>query len=110
MKTITILGEEVKIGFSMAVELAYEEMTDEAFDVGRLARQKNSLAMGMASIKTFNPETKLTMEQIAMNASYEEIKALNDTVVSEMLDWLKIPKVIKEQAQPSEEGEDNQKN
>ena len=94
--TITILGEEIKIGFNMAVEIAYEEIAGIAFDLKELNSQKNSMALYMAAIITFNPDTKLTFDDIIMKATAAEISALGKAVVDAMEKWMKVPDVIPE--------------
>ena len=52
---VKILGEEIAIKFNMAVEIGYEEILGEAFDVSQLDKQKNSLALYMSAILASNP-------------------------------------------------------
>lgn len=102
--TITILGEEIKIGFNMAVEIAYEEIAGKAFDLKELNNQKNSMALYMAAIITFNPDTKLTFDDIIMKATAAEISALGKAVVDAMEEWMKVPEVIPaDEQKPDEE-------
>ena len=102
--TITILGEEIKIGFNMAVEIAYEEIAGKAFDLKELNSQKNSMALYMAAIITFNPNTKLTFDDIIMKATAAEISALGKAVVDAMEEWMKVPEVIPaDEQKPDEE-------
>ena len=92
--TITILGEEIKIGFCMAVEIAYEEIAGKPFVLTELNSQKNSMALYMADIITFNPDTKLTFDDIVTKATAAEINALGKAVMKAMEKWMKVPDVI----------------
>lgn len=78
----------------MAVELAYEEITGEPFDVASLKSMKNTVALGMAAILTANPDTGITIERLLREASGKEIGDLNRAVIESMSEWLSIPKVI----------------
>lgn len=114
-KTISILGEEVKIGFSMAVEIAYEDITDteEGFSIKQLTKQKNIVALCMAAIIVFNHETKITMERFMKEITAEEYDAVSTAVVQAMTEWMKIPKTLSSEDQkPDEEqqGEEKPKN
>ena len=42
---IKILKEEIDIQFNMAVELAYEELTGEEFNVESLKKMKNTIVL-----------------------------------------------------------------
>lgn len=103
---ITILEEEIEIRFCIAVELAYEEITGEPFDLKGLNKMKNSVALGMAAITVSNPDTQITVEKLVKEASGQEFAALNTAVVNSMTEWLGIPKVIedaeKNEPQPDE--------
>lgn len=114
-KTISILGEEVKIGFSMAVEIAYEDITDteEGFSIKQLTKQKNIVALCMAAIIVFNPETKITMERFMKEITAEEYDAVSTAVVQAMTKWMKIPKTLSSEDQKPDEdqqGEEKPKN
>lgn len=91
---INILKEEIDIRFNMAVELAYEEITDEEFNVESLKKMKNTLALGMAAIIVANKNTEITIDRLLKEATGPEIAALNQAVLESMTEWLSIPEVI----------------
>lgn len=109
---VNILNEVVDIQFNMAVELAYEEITDEAFDIDSLKKAKNSLALCMAAIIANNEDTQITIDRLMKEANGKEIAALNSAIITAMIEWLKIPAVItKEEAkdeQPDVNDEEEQ--
>ena len=102
-KTITILGEDVRIGFSMAVEIAYEDITDseEGFSLQQLTRQKNLMALCMATIIVYNPDTKITMERFIREVSAEEYNTITQAVLEAMTAWMKIPKALAKDDKPT---------
>ena len=104
MKRIKILGEGIEIGFCMEVEIAYEEMTDTAFDVQTLDRRKNMLALAMACVITYNKECGVTMERLLTEATADDVATLTNAVVEEMLAWMKIPTTA-EKAPDSDEAD-----
>lgn len=112
MTQLTILGEEVKITFNMACELAFEEISGEAFSVESLGKTKNTVALDMAVILTANPDTKITIDRLLHEASGYELGLLNKAVYAEMTAWLQIPKVItdEEAKEPIDEDEEKPKN
>lgn len=107
-KTITILGEEVKIDFNMAVEIAYEEISGKPFNVEDLKTQTASIALYMAAIITSNPDTTITVERLMKEASGQEIGLLSQTIINAMVEWMAIPSVIKEE-QPKNDADKKEK-
>ena len=105
--TITILGEDIKIGFCMAVELTYEEIAKKPFVLSELNSQQNSMALYMAAIITYNPDTNLSFDNIVRNASAAEINELGKAVMKAMEKCMKVPDVIPEE---EHKGDENPKN
>ena len=101
---VKILGEELEIRFNMAVEIGYEDIIGEAFDVTQLDKQKNSIALYMSAIIANNPDTKVTMERLLTEATGHEIAQLSNAVVDAMTEWMKMPAVTSEE-QKDEEGD-----
>ena len=91
---VKISNEEIDIQFNMAVEIAYEEVAGEPFNIESLSKMKNTMALCMAAIVAANPETGITMEYLLKNASVKEIGELKNAVTETMMEWLQIPKVI----------------
>lgn len=101
-KKVTVLGETIDIRFNMAVEIAYEDIANEPFNVQSLERQKNIVALCMAAIIVNNPETKITAERFIREVASDEYNAIVSAVIEAMTEWMKIPSVIP-QEKPSEE-------
>jgi len=107
-QTITILGEQVDIRFNMAVEIAYEEITGDPFNIETLNKQKNSLALYMAAIITANPETNITIERLMTEASGAEIGQLATAVIESMTQWMHIPDVLPKEDHPEKKDADDE--
>ena len=111
---VTILGEEIVIHFCMAVEIAYEEITGEPFNIESLNSQKNSIALYMAAILTAKPDTEITVDRLLKEASGQEIVNVATAVINSMTEWMKMPAIIPDdEPQPEEEEDaegDKQKN
>lgn len=96
---VNILKEEINIQFNMAIEIAYEEISGETFNVESLKKMRNTIALDMAAIIAAKPDTEITIERLMKEAKGPEIAALNKAVIDEMTAWLNIPEVIaKEEA------------
>ena len=91
---VKISNEEIDIQFNMAVEIAYEEVAGEPFNIESLSKMKNTMALCMAAIVAANPDTSITMDYLLKNASVKEIGELKNAVTETMMEWLQIPKVI----------------
>ena len=104
-KKVTVLGEELDIRFNMAVEIAYEEIANEPFNVQSLERQKNIVALCMATIIANNPETKITAERFIREVASDEYNTLVSAVIEAMTEWMKIPSVIPPDKPTEEEAE-----
>ena len=104
---VKILGEEIAIKFNMAVEIGYEEILGEAFDVTQLDKQKNSLALYMSAILASNPETAITMDRLLTEASGPEIAQLSQAVIEAMTAWMELPAVMEEEKKEEGDAEKN---
>lgn len=103
MQTINIIDKEVKIAFNLATEIAYEQITGEAFGIEKLSFTKNAVALYMAAIIANNPDIDITTDDLISKASGKEVKALSDAIYAEMKAWMNIPDVMDEQEEKKEE-------
>jgi hypothetical protein len=104
MQQIKFLGKEIKIAFNVAVQIEYENITGEPFDVAKLAYMKNSVALYEAAIKVSNPDAGITSKDIIENASSEDMNFISTAVVDELTAWINVPDLINEE--PAKEGEE----
>ena len=91
---IDLFGESLDIAFNMAVEIGYEEITGEAFDIEGIKRSKNMVALLYSSIAVNNPDTAITIDDLYRKAKASDIVALRDCVFAAMNEWIAVPKVI----------------
>lgn len=89
----------------MAVEIAYEEISGQPFDVNELQKTKNTVLLYLAAIVANNPDCGITFDDIAFKATLPEIAELRAAVVDSMGEWMQIPDVMKEEKK-DEEGDD----
>lgn len=108
MKQIEILGEKVNIIFNFSVELAFEEIAEEAFNIEKLSRKKYQLVLYMAAIVANNEETEITLNRLAKEATAHELNALDNAIAEEMKVWMHIPTMFNNE-NASEETDENKK-
>ena len=106
MQKIKLLGKEVNIAFNLATEIAYEQITGEAFAIDKLSFTKNAVALYMAAIIANNPDIDITTEDIISKASGAEVKALSNAIYAEMKAWMNIPDVMTEKEENKDEDEE----
>lgn len=106
MQKINLLGKEVNIAFNLATEIAYEQITGEAFGIEKLSFTKNAAALYMAAIIANNPDIDITTEDFISKASGAEVKALSDAIYAEMKAWMNIPDVMDKKVEEKEEDEE----
>ena len=106
MQKIKLLGKDVNIAFNLATEIAYEQITGEAFGIEKLSFTKNAVALYMAAIIANNPDIDITTEDIISKASGTEVKALSDAIYAEMKAWMDIPDVMVEKVEAKDEDEE----
>ena len=106
-KTVTILGHELNISFNMAVEIEYEELSGKPFDLQQMDTQKATMQLCYASMKVSNDNVPFTIDEMNCKATFRETAELKAAVIEAMNDWLGIPAVMAEEAQPAAEEEKN---
>lgn len=106
-KTVTILGHVLNISFNMAVEIEYEELSGKPFDLRQMDTQKATIQLCYAVLKVFNDKVPFTIDEMNRKATFSETKALKAAVIEAMSEWVGIPAVMAEEAQPAAEGEKN---
>lgn len=100
--SVKMLGEELKIKFNLAVEICYEQITGNAFDLDALKMTSNAIALYYAAIITNNPETSIKIEDLLCNATGQEISALSKAVFSSIDKWCKGAKPNEEESSEQE--------
>ena len=85
-RTVTILGEQVKVKFNMAMEVAFEEISGMPFKLKDLDSVKNTLILYTAIIIANNPGSNIDYIRLITEASFGEIKAMRDATIAAMVD------------------------
>ena len=106
-KKVTINGHELSVVFNMAVEIEYEDISGQPFDIPSMTTQKATMQLCYASLKVANGKLPFTFDELKKSISVEEWLALKDTVIAIMTEWFHIPAVMKEENQNEEEAEKN---
>ena len=98
MKTrkIHFLGEDLKIAFNLAVMIAFEQISEQAFDNAILKTTKGQLILYTAVIIANNPDTKITMERLMTEPNALDIQRLDKEVAGAMKDYYVIEPQDKE--------------
>ena len=64
MKTIKILGQEVKIAFNLATQIAYERIKKEPFNIEALNNMESAVVLYAACIIANNEKTTITIDML----------------------------------------------
>jgi len=87
--------DELSIRFNMAVEIAYEDITGEPFDLMTISKsKKNLLSLYSAVIITCNKDSKVTTDDLLFNLDGEELTKIDAAISECMRDWLHLPLVM----------------
>lgn len=108
MNTVKINGHELNVVFNMAVEIEYEDMSGQPFDLEKMNTQKATMQLCYASMKVANSKLPFTFDQLNGIISFSETTELKNAVLTAMHDWLNIPSVMANNDQtPTEEEQKN---
>ena len=88
-RKITIMGKDVNIAYNMATQIAYEEITDKAFDTESLNKASNMMALYYACIVANNESIDISFDQLLAEADAHDIKVLREAVIESFTDWCK---------------------
>lgn len=109
MKKITLFGEELTFAFSLAVQIFYEKATDTAFDLRDLTKAECRAALYFAIIAVNNPETKITLDMLIREVSFDDIKMIDEATNEVVSAWYHIPTPANFDEEPApEEPEDEE--
>ena len=106
-KKVTINGGEFDVTFNMAVEIEYEDMSGQPFDVASMNTQKATMQLCYASLKEANDKLPFSFDELKNTINIEEWIALKDAVIGAMTEWFHIPAVMQEDANSEGESEKN---
>ena len=87
MKTIKILGQEVKIAFNLATQIAYERIRKQPFSIEALNNTESAVVLYAACIIANNEKPSITIENLLKDATAPEIAELSKAVVESVKEW-----------------------
>jgi hypothetical protein len=116
---VTLFGHEYEVIFNMAVQIEFEEMSGQQFDLGgenrpgTLGTQKATMQLCYASLKVANNKLPFSFDQLIgkepfdleLGLSVGETADLKNAVIDEMFEWFAIPKVMLEEEKPQADDE-----
>lgn len=106
---ITLFEKEYEVGFCMATQVKYEEMSGQPFDPASLDTQKATMQLCYAALEVSNGTLPFTFDEMNKKLTVSETGQLKNAVITEMTQWFEIPAVMEREAEPQEEG-DGEKN
>lgn len=115
-KKIIINGQEYPIVFTMDTLMNFEQIVGRSFFESDFKTIKDRMALIIAAVITANEKTTLTIEAIKGENNLESVKQIIEAyaVVAELMgEFFKVPEMVKkseEKEQPTDEGDDKQKN
>lgn len=108
---ITINGVDYPVIFNMLTMSNFEEITEKAFFEANISKVNNNMAIIMAAALAADKKTKLTIEELRGQDSfedYQQIIAAYKVVMELANDFFKIPKVEEEKNKKPEEDENEE--
>ena len=128
-KTIQICGKDVQMRYCAAAETGYERLSGQSSDIfvpeverddeGNITNVKQrakaddyiklSIAAIVAAYARQNEESPITADDIMYDATPQEVTTLITTVIELRAKWYEIPSVVKQDEQPTDEEEDDDK-
>lgn len=128
-KTIQICGKDVQMRYCAAAETGYERLSGQSSDIfvpeverddeGNITNVKQrakaddyiklALAAIIAAYARNNEESPVTAEEILYDAAPDEVTNLVTSVIELRAKWYNIPSVVKQDEQPTDEEDDDDK-
>ena len=128
-KTIQICGKDVQMRYCAAAETGYERLSGQSSDIfvpeverddeGNITSVKQrakaddyiklAIAAIIAAYARQNEESPITADDIMYDATPQEVTTLITTVIELRAKWYEIPSVVKQDEQPTDEEEDDDK-
>ena len=108
---ITINGVSYPVVFTLLTMSNFEEITNKGFFEANLLTTNNRIAIVIAAALSADKETKLTVEDLRGNETfddYKQIVAAFNTVMELANDFFKLPGVEPKPEQPAEEKTDGE--
>lgn len=96
MKTreITILGKTLKVRFSLLSQIMFEQLSGKSFSELDTNSSKDRMVLYLAVLSSSNEGEMLTADELLKQCSLEDIRQIDQAVLSSMTEWSTIPTVI----------------
>ena len=96
MKTreITILGKTLKVRFSLLSQIMFEQLSGKSFSELDTNSSKDRMVLYLAVLSSSNEGEMLTADELLKQCSLEDIRQMDQAVLSSMTEWSTIPAVI----------------
>lgn len=96
MKTreITILGKTLKVRFSLLSQIMFEQLSGKSFSELDTNSSKDRMVLYLAVLSSSNEGEMLTADELLKQCSLEDIRQIDQAVLSSMTEWSAIPAVI----------------
>ena len=96
MKTreITILGKTLKVRFSLLSQIMFEQLSGKSFSALDTNSSKDRMVLYLAVLSSSNEGEMLTADELLKQCSLEDIRQIDQAVLSSMTEWSTIPAVI----------------
>lgn len=96
MKTreITILGKTLKVRFSLLSQIMFEQLSGKSFWELDTNSSKDRMVLYLAVLSSSNEGEMLTADELLKQCSLEDIRQIDQAVLSSMTEWSTIPAVI----------------
>jgi hypothetical protein len=107
MKKIEILGHELAVEFNMAVQLKYEELSHQPFDLETMTTQTATMQLCYASLEIANSKLPFSYDEMNRKMTLNETATLKNAVIETMNEWMQIPEVMKSDEPVETESEKN---
>ena len=108
---ITINGVSYPVVFTLLTMSNFEEITNKGFFEANLLTTNNRIAIVIAAALAADEDTKLTVEDLRSNETfddYKQIVAAFNTVMELANDFFKVPGIEPKPEQPAEEKTDGE--
>lgn len=96
MKTreITILGKTLKVRFSLLSQIMFEQLSGKSISELDTNSSKDRMVLYLAVLSSSNEGEMLTADELLKQCSLEDIRQIDQAVLSSMTEWSTIPAVI----------------
>lgn len=93
-REITILGKTLKVRFSLLSQIMFEQLSGKSFSELDTNSSKDRMVLYLAVLSSSNEGEMLTADELLKQCSLEDIRQIDQAVLSSMTEWSTIPAVL----------------